>query len=366
MKYILSLLLVSFFTLVNASSEEKALPLKVLHLTFHKGCQTEVAAIAKEFSFDLTTWFIPDLPPKWFDGKTQGNALYNIGHDRAKRIWKKHKSFFNSFDLIITSDTAPLSRIFLQNGFKKPLVIWICNDFDYSDQASLDCDFPDAEYYKLFAAANTKKNVKIIGYTEFEHFYALSKGVYTGHLTITPGLTIAESKDSIIPSHVDKATTFFIPPYHNETNFMDLSAHCSALGIPNFGGRYNGPADLKDFKGIIHLPYAWSNLALFENLLQGIPYFIPSQDFFFELLHQNNYFHRDKHLTAKESIHLSAWYNAEHQPVLIYFNSWKDLQDKIEQTNYLEYRTKIKTYAQRYRERTVEKWAKVFKDLIKD
>jgi len=365
MKYLFSLLLIGVFALSHAS-EEKALPLKVLHLTFHKGCQAEVSAIAKEFSFDLTTWFVPDLPPKWFDGKTQGNALYNIGHDRAKRVWEKHKKFFNSFDLIITSDTAPLSRIFLQNNFKKPLVIWICNDFDYSDQASLDCDFPDAEYYKIFGKAYTKKNVKVIGYTEFEHFYALSKGTYTGHLTITPGLTIAEPRPSSIPSHIDKAETFFIPPYHNETNFMDLSAHCSALGIPNYGGRYNGPDDLKDFKGIIHLPYAWSNLALFENLLLGIPYFIPSKDFFCELLSQNNYFHRDKHLTTKESIHLSEWYNTEHQPFLIYFNSWKDLQDKIAETNYLEYRTKIMSHARGYREKTVEKWNKVFNELIKD
>ncbi|PJD94650.1 MAG: hypothetical protein CK425_10995 [Parachlamydia sp.] len=345
--------------------QNKAPPFKVLHLTFHKGCQNEVAALAKEFAFDLTTWFIPDLPDKEFDGKSHGCTLYNIGHERAKKIWKKHKTFFKSFDLIITSDTAPLARIFLQNKWKKPLIIWVCNRFDYADQNSLDCDFPDAEYYKLFARAQRKKNVRIIAYTEFEHAYAMSKGIYTGKLTITPGLTIAEPKASIIPSQVDKPETFYIPQYHNETIFMDLASHCSALGIPNYGGRYNGPDDLKDFKGIIHLPYAWSNLALFENLQQGIPYFVPSLDFFWELFHQNNYFHQDRHLANKDLIHLSEWYNPEHQPFLIYFNSWKDLQDKIEQTNYLEYRANIKAYALLHREKITEKWNKVLKSLIK-
>ena len=103
---------------------------KALHLTFHKGCESELATISEALSIELQTWFIPDLPVHFLDGVAHGNALYNIGHERAERIWNLHKEYFEQFDVIITSDTAPLARIFLQNGFKKPLIIWICNRFD--------------------------------------------------------------------------------------------------------------------------------------------------------------------------------------------------------------------------------------------
>lgn len=131
--------------------------IKVLHLTFHRGCECEINAIGKELNWDLTTWFIPSLEPFFFDGYAKGNALYNIGHKRAEKIWNLHKDYFELFDVILTSDTAPLSRIFLQNGWKKPLIIWICNRIDYSDNASLDCEFPDDEYYNLLKKATLQK-----------------------------------------------------------------------------------------------------------------------------------------------------------------------------------------------------------------
>src|SRR6185437_1116376 len=133
-------------TACPAYAEQKAL--KILHLTFHKGCAKEVEAVAQIFGHEVTTWWIPDLTAGSFDGTSSGNALYNIGHDRAERIWNLHKETFQQFDAVITSDTAPLARVFLQNGFTKPLIIWICCRFDYSDQASLDCEFPDPEFYQ--------------------------------------------------------------------------------------------------------------------------------------------------------------------------------------------------------------------------
>ena len=153
----------------------EAPPLKVLHLTFHRGCAREFTGIAKALGLDLVTWYIPNLPPFFLDGKTTGNALYNVGHQRAQDIWEKHRDFFEQFDLILTSDTAPLSRIFLQNKWTKPLFIWICNRFDYYDGASLDCHFPDQEYYDLFSQAAMLPNVTMIAYTAFEHNYAQRK-----------------------------------------------------------------------------------------------------------------------------------------------------------------------------------------------
>jgi hypothetical protein len=59
--------------------------------------------------------------------------------------------------------------------------------FDYSDQASLDCDFPDKEYYDLIKPTKDRPNVIIACYTPFENYYAkYIKNIDIGELVIKP------------------------------------------------------------------------------------------------------------------------------------------------------------------------------------
>lgn len=336
-------------------------PIKVLHLTFHKGCAEEVQRVAQDLSIDLTTWFIQDLPPNFFDGQRTTNALYNIGHDRAARIWDLHKDFFDKFDMIITSDTAPLSRIFLQNNWTKPLVIWICNRFDYYDESSLDCDFPDQEYYALFSDACHQENVKVVSYTAYERIYAEDKGIDVGPLLIKPiGFIPKTLEASSIPTHVCKEESFFLPPYHNETIFKNMGAHCNQIGINTYCGRYNGVKDLEAFKGVIHLPYSWSNLALFESMQLGIVYFIPSANFLRILYQSGNYFipNMNEHFYS-----VSEWYCKENAPCFIYFDSWDDLKDKIANTDFAKKKQIIKKMGEQHAVDTLKMWQFVFSDL---
>lgn len=335
--------------------------LNVLHISFHKGCIKDFEYVAEQLDLNLTSLFVQDQPERWLDGETTGNGIYNIGHNRAKKAWNKNKDYFNQFDVIITSDTAPLSRIFLQNNWKKPLIIWICNRFDYYDGASLDCSFPDKEYYQLFREAFHKNNVKIIAYTPFEHYYTKLKGVDTGTLTIKPCAKPNNFlSQSSIPATIVKSETFFVPPYLNDTVFCNLASICNSLGIPAYNGRYNGPGDLKDFKGIIHIPYAWSNLALFENLQNGVPYFVPSKKFILELKKQGNFFFN---MLSSSTIELSEWYSEELKDILIYFDSWDDLAIKIKQTNFVEIKQKIKKFGQMHHDAMINRWKAVFQEF---
>ena len=184
-------------------------PLKVLHLSLHSGCINDFEGVAKELGLDVTSWQVNQNVSE-FDPETPGNAIYNMGHDRAARIFNRHREYFESFDVILTSDTAPLSRIFLQNGWTKPLIIWICNRFDYCDRASLDCDFPDQEYYDLFKMATHMSNVRIAAYNDFERYYCLIKGIDIGPLNLKPSIAkIPECTASSIPSQINKSETFF-------------------------------------------------------------------------------------------------------------------------------------------------------------
>lgn len=333
-------------------------PLKVLHLSFHSGCIKEIEAVAHELDMDLTSWLIPKMTPYFFDPDSTGNVVYNMGHERAERIFNKHKDFFEDFDLIITSDTAPLSRIFLQNNWKKPLIIWVCNRFDYYDRASLDCSFPDSEYYELIKKATKSPNIRIVAYTQFEKYYAKTKGIDIGNLLIKPGVRKNSISDqSLIPEYIDKSTTFFLPPYHNETKFCDLQNLLFRYGIPAYSGKYNGPGDLAQFKGIIHLPYAWSNLALFENIQQGIPYFIPSRKFVRQLAKEKNYFFCQGNFFFSDNLAaLSEWYCRDNKDVITYFDSWTDLIQKINRTNFEALRSTVKQQGEQHRELMLLRW----------
>ncbi|TET36611.1 hypothetical protein E3J61_00540, partial [Candidatus Dependentiae bacterium] len=179
-------------TLQSALADKKV---KVLHITFHEGCKKDFEEVARELDLDLTSWFVQHLPQEFWEGFHAGNEIYNVGPHRAQRVWGRHKDFFDQFDLIVTSDTAPLSRIFLQNEWKNPLIIWVCNRFDYAHGRGGEDGFPDREYYNLIRQATQKKNVRIIAYTPFEHEYMRRKGIEMGTRTIKP----LGTKEEIIP-----------------------------------------------------------------------------------------------------------------------------------------------------------------------
>ena len=155
-------LIFSFLNLIlfeKKSLSKDLSELKVLHLSFHSGCISDFEFVANQIGINLTSLNVLAMPRQDWDEKSPGASIYNIGHDRAKRIWDKKKEYFDQFDIILTSDIAPLSRIFLQNGWDKPLIVWICNRFDYYDGATNDCGFPDNEYYNLIK--NSLKNHKV-------------------------------------------------------------------------------------------------------------------------------------------------------------------------------------------------------------
>src|SRR6185436_4119745 len=93
-----------------------------------------------------------------------------------------------------------------------------------------------------------------------------------------------------------------------------------------YAGRYDGPADLRGFRGVVHLPYAWSTLAFFESVQQGLPYFVPSRRFLAALMRERYWFQDREHLDALE---LCESYAPAHASVITYFDSFDDLAAQI-------------------------------------
>ena len=317
--------------------------MKILHVTHHQGCKISIDFVCKKLGHELETQF--------------ADWNYNVSKELANEIWRKYKDYYETFDCIIVSDTAPLARIFLQNNFEKKLIVWVCNRFDYTDQSSNNCNFPDPEFYELYRKSIKKPNVIFRSYTKFEHEYAEKyHNVIWEKEVLRPCNEIDNIKnDGYFPDGQKKEDTFFVTRYHNDNIFMDLRSKCLSLEIPNYRGEYNGPSDLKGIKGIIHIPYAWSNLAIFENWSMGNVYLIPSKEFLLELSHQSNFFWSPPF--DRGFIESSEWYLPEHSSLFAYFNSWEHLRQISQNSEYLnEIKKRVKGFSDLHTAKSLDQW----------
>ncbi len=337
-----------------------ASPFRVLHVGFHSGTQLELVYIAKELGFVLEFQYVEDPVPN------KSNLKYNMNYARADRIWNANVNYYSTFDLIIVSDTSAIARIFLQNHWPGKLIVWICNRFDYahgSKEATIenkDFPYPDHEFFNLIRSVGSHwqgKGKVVAGYTEFENVYARKyRNVEVGNLVLKPtgfGAALIAPTTSQIPKSIQKSSSFFLPPYEND---KVIPAICKQLEISCYHGRYSGAMDLVGFKAVLHIPYAWSNLALFEIWRVGLVYVIPSQAF---LVTMENIFWSPPY--DKELLHLSEWYHPDNKDLFVYFNSWQELKE-IYQWNddaFMAFKKRIAIAVEERRVSTLSAWKNV-------
>jgi hypothetical protein len=346
---------------------------KVLHITFHRGCAGEVESLCDHFGFDVDTWLLSEQKSGEFDPESSYKKCYIMTHERADRIFKAHKDKFESYDMIITSDIAPLSRVFLQSNWKKPLIVWVCNRFDINVFHNRAEKFPDEEYLSLFNEAQYLENVEVVGYTNYEKRHAeLNRGITSIQKIIPPtGINENSSARKGIPKGLDKASQVFVRNYINEGN-ADLLGELSAHGIKYHCGPYAGSKDLKDFKGMVHIPVVMGNFHLWENLKQGIIHFIPSRKFYKELYTDgpitfwdwSKPTNRINNIPAEEIFNYCDWYNEKLSPLFVFFDSYDHLKEQIETTNYEEKRNTIRQWHKDHVDHCLIEWTKVFDKLL--
>ena len=278
--------------------------------------------------------------------------------DRATEAWEEHKDFYNTFDVIITSDTAPLSRIFLQNGFKGKIIVYICNRFDYGDSLDILNPFPDKEYYELMKWSATEKNVWIVANNIFESVYAMGKGTVV-HTIINPvskpyysmvdftnptessydgekvnfmlfdeeghmaGEYTKRRWSMIKGNIINNKSGYYVPTYTNDA-ICHLRDLCLNKGIDVKTGRYKDKDALAHFKAVIHLPYTWNSIALWDALSCGVAYYVPSKEFMHNLLKKKDYWFQNMSY-CEDNLGLCEFYREKNSKFIKYFSSFEEL-----------------------------------------
>jgi hypothetical protein len=303
--------------------------MKVLALGFHKGALDSLDEVFCAIDdVELDTWLL-----------AINEFHYNITKQEAQKLWNKHKAYFTKYDCIITSDTAILSRIFLENGYSGKLIIWICNRFDYRDGGGKH----DDEYYEVIKEAQFKENVHIVAYTKYDQIYAKGKGINVEEV-ILPAF---EPR----PFNENRTGVYYIPSYENNRIFhIEDKAK-----FPVKTGRYKEDNDLWEFKAIFHLPYHWNGVLNYKCLAYSTPFYVPSLEMIKRLIKKGNYWFQNSNDFEKWG-HVCDFYDKDNAVFMNYFDTFNDIKD-IDFDYGLVFLLSWRVYGD-----TVDKWKKyIFK-----
>lgn len=301
---------------------------EVLHISHHIGCFRDQQYVLNELGMEVTNH-------KFYNG------TFKITEQIANDFWKGHKDQLNDFDYILTSDTAPLSRIFLENQdeFTGKLVIWVCNRFDYRME-------DQGKFYQLFSKAEENPNIKIVPYSYFEKVWCTKKGTnLMDHMHIPPcGVNLVKDEGNIPESaYFDKMYgkkselpdgDVYIPIYHNDNIFFKMGDFLRGKGMTVYNGGFRFIDQLKKYKAFVTMPDAFSKFLCFELIHAGIPVILPSKDLLFNLSRRHNYFYNiegsgGSHLLQMDWIDWCEWYDPNLTDCRFYFNDFNEIPDIV-------------------------------------
>jgi|DEB0MinimDraft_10_1074344.scaffolds.fasta_scaffold09337_2 hypothetical protein len=301
---------------------------EILHISHHIGCFRDQHYILDKLGFEVTNH-------KFYDG------TFKITKEIADNFWNDHKDQLNEFDYILTSDTAPLSRIFLENQdeFKSKLIIWICNRFDYNME-------DQTKFYELFSKAEENPNIKIVPYTYFEKIWCKEKGTNIMDRQHIPpcGINLPQFEQYMPSSKVYDSNygkkvdipdaDVIVPIYHNDNRFFNMTEYLTQKGINVYNGGFRFIEQLKKYKAFVTMPDAFSKFLCFELIHSKIPVILPSKDFLYQLSKKPNYFFNiwgsgGANLLQKEWIDWCEWYDPNLNECRFYFDSFEEIPEII-------------------------------------
>lgn len=334
---------------------------KVLHLSHHYGCLKDHQYICNEIGLDLTSIF------SLWDTEILPKGSFKMTKDLANSLWKPE--YFNQFDFVTTSDTAPISRIILENfdEFNGTLIIWVSNRFDY-DMGG------DVGWYQIFKQYSNHPRVKIVPYTEFENVWMNRFGISTSYPTIRPiGLTISDQ----LTDNEDYLMGFdgnyeldlsggdvLVSRYHNDNKFQNSRKICEGFGLKTGTATYRGAEELKNLSDLYEcfliFPDAYSKFTTFELMQIGMPVILPSEELLLDLSRKPNYFFSTG--ISPQTVQYCEWYNEHYENFAVYFEEMDGIGEAVNMVR--ENRTailqKMSDCAIIHKEHTMNQWKEIY------
>lgn len=309
--------------------------MKVFHYTMHDGCASDIKNLFGKYNVQLKT-YIP---------KERQHEKYIITGQRIKELWEKHQEDYLSSDVLIFSDTIPFSRPVLENlnlfSENVKILLWITNRFNYAIET-------DQSYYDLLDSIKNDPRVYFLYANKFEEVYLKNfvKLNCDNQFFITP-YGKRSKKNFNLKNQKNHNNKLFVMSYQNEKEFYPLYENLNSLGIDFYckkewipDSEYCGPYDIETCCAILHIPYSWSTIALWEYMAIGKTFILPSLNWLNKTYQTHPLFFQT--YKSVEAISLfSQWYCEENKNLFIYFDEIEEIKNILQDQDLLVEKGKL-------------------------
>jgi len=303
---------------------------KVFHYTMHNGCASDIENFLKKYDVDLTTC----LP------KERQHEKYIISHARSIELWEEHQEQFLNSDVLIFSDTTPFSRPVLENleliSSKTKILLWITNRFNYAIES-------DQSYYELLDFVKNDPRVYFLYANKFEQVYLHNfvKLPIDRQFEFNP-YGKRRKKDFNIENQKDHKGKLFVMSYQNEKEFYPLYDELTNNGIDFYVKKewipteeYCGPYDIETCSAVLHIPYSWGTIALWEYMAIGKTFILPSLNWL-NRAYQTHPLFFQTYKSIEAISKFSQWYCEENKNLFLYFDEISEVKDMVKNKELLE------------------------------
>ena len=304
--------------------------MKVFHYTMHNGCASDIENFLKKYDVDLTTC----LP------KERQHEKYVICHDRAIELWEEHQEQFLTSDILIFSDTTPFSRSVLQNlqsiPKKTKILLWITNRFNYAVES-------DQSYYELLDFVKNDPRIYFLYANKFEQVY-LNNFInlpIDRQFEFTP-YGKRNKKDFNLKNQKNHNGNIFVMSYQNEKEFYPLCDELTDNEIEFYVKKewipteeYCGPYDIETCSAVLHIPYSWGTIALWEYMAIGKTFILPSLNWL-NRAYQTHPLFFQTYKSIEAISKFSQWYCEENKNLFLYFDEISEVKDMVKNKELLE------------------------------
>lgn len=305
--------------------------MKFFNIDLHISVIEDIKYIFTELGHEVTSWnlsghnWVFERSPTSVDIINQ-NTWKCIDQNMCDKFYEHYKDELSEYDGFIAC--YPPVFAFLYEKFNKPIFIvaatryeypfshnedrwsWLDNKLKYMIDNGQIIPIANNKYDKLYSEYFLEK--------EFTHIPSLCE--YTNCKYTGSNLPIVAGRTRI----------------QNYRHITDLK-------------RFKWE-DLYDSRAIIHIPYNVSIMSIFEQYSAGVPLFFPTVDFgkkiqgyLSELLFMPNVRFSNA-LITNSAISLSDFYDEEWMPFIEYYNSFDELNDRINSLDLLSISNSMKRF----------------------
>lgn len=340
--------------------------MKVLHLTFHTGIGRTVYYNFDKLGHSVKTYFLYTMVEQF--GLNTIEQMLAITEQLGDKFYNYFKQEVEEYDLLLISDVMPISRGFLKhiNQIKTPILLWICNRFDYCTPKYKNL-FNYEQYYLLIKKTYNHPLIKIVPYSHYDKMYietilkiVINDPIEPYHKVMELYNTIQERDEVGFYSKIEGSTlstlsdqfNLLIPNYDSNKILINNIEKWISDGVnPIFNQRFNGPLDLKNIDALLHIPYQVSNCFFFEAINFGKTLFIPSYSFYQQLGFKMIY------------PEYTVFWGAQ-QECIVYFNNWKQLKQLLKDREVLP-ELVIKKYFEYKQLLTLFQWSTILRKFCR-